>query len=336
MSEFPEKAPMQHEHIVERSRTVAGLFDDTIRGANRAERPWSVADLAPSFKSNWTRLYHDAKEALQNGALEHVPEKQAQNSVILLQLEKMNDMRAQERNDLLGRLLLNEQRFSLLEESAAKVQEALRVGYFPAVMEQQAKIIKTADAINQKTLSFELGTILAAGKKRVEGKQETALVTAAESVRTAMAAPFIERARMAAFMLSDKKPYQAERLLNEAMQAQIPADAMESNYVKELRKNASEQLYRLRVENHLVELYDANLSKLDFAPQDGVLTRAELEAASQKTQDENLLALTDFLCSNFNYLTRNQWSLFGKTGIRRADLVDYEKQRAKGINDLRL
>lgn len=275
MSDLPDKPPMKHEHIIERSKTVDGLFDDTIRGANKPAHPRSVS-------------------------------------------------------------VDNEHKLSEMEKSAARVKDALSHGYFPGAIETQYEVIKCADALQKNALLSELEQLKDAHKKAGEESVRSSLDESIEDCRVALAAPFIERARLAAFLNSDKKPYQAEKMLAEAMKVQVPRVCMDSGFVRDLHKNAEEQLSKLHFENHLLELYDANLSKFGVAGSDPVLTQEALDAARAHAGNPEFLALVNYLSRNFKSLTKNHFTLFGKDGIKRSDIVNYEKERAKNINDLKL
>jgi hypothetical protein len=325
---------MKHEQIMQRSKTVDGLLDDALRGANQAARPWSISELAPA-SSSWVQIYQSAKQNLDAKQLGAAPEKQIQNRVLHQQLDSLNKESAGDRKEMLGALIDNDKHFSSMEASASKVQEALLHAYYPAAIEIQQSIVANADKINSKALAFELDAMKHCKKGLQDESEKAALDKAIEESRSAMATPFIERARLASMLLADKKPFQAEKMLDEALKTQIPAESAESPFVKDLRKNAGDQLSRLRVENHLLEMYDANLSRLGISS-DGVLTTDKLKAARAKGGDDNFKALTEFLNDKYSYLTRKHWTLFGQDGIRRSDIIEFEKERSKNINDLKL
>src|SRR5947209_6631220 len=107
----PEKPPMKHEQVMQRSKTVDGLLDDAVRGANQAARPWSIADLASS-SSSWEQLYQSAKSALDQKSLLGAPaEKQTQNAVLSHQLELLDKASASEKKQLVSDLIDNEKHF---------------------------------------------------------------------------------------------------------------------------------------------------------------------------------------------------------------------------------
>lgn len=336
MSELPDVTPIRHELKVERSHTVDGLFDDTIRGIGTVARPASLGESISQPASDWNRLYTSVRQSLKERERSaDSAETRTGTEVLEEQLDGLNRLNPRERGSLLGSLLTNEKSFSSMEEAANKTREALRAGYMPAVIEQQQLVVKAGDSLSSNALSFELASLRRLQDKTGKGNGEV-LDTAIEETRQAMAAPFIERARLATFLNKDQKPYQAERMLAESMNVQIPAEALNSQMVRDLRKSASEELNKLRVQNNLVELYDKNLSRLDIAGKDGIITEDEIKAARVTNKDENFRALADFLSENYKNLTRRHWSFFGKDGITRADILDYARERSRTINDLKL
>jgi hypothetical protein len=336
MSDIPDKPPVKHEHIVKRSNTISGLVDDIMRGIKPADRPISVAGLTQSG-GPWEKLYKTAAESLhQRSHLNPVPENQVQADVMSRQLEALNSLTPEKRKTLIGDLSANEKHFAELEACSNKVSEAMRAGYMPAVLEQQYLVIKGADALNQNALGFELRSIEEVRAKEKDETKKSILDRAVEDARTAMAAPFIERARLSAFLTNQTRVYQSEKTLAEALKLSIPTEALTSSFVADLKKNAAAQLSRLRIENHLLEQFDSNLARFELQAKDGAITQEELEAARIRGGDDNFRALTDFLSDNYKYLTGKHWSLFGKDGITRSDIIEYQKERDKKINDLKI
>lgn len=335
MSELPEKAPVKHEHIVERSSTVDGLFDDTIRGANKSEKPWTVTELNSFSGDSWNKFYSVAKQSLQSHAVKDDSAEQTARSLAMSQqLEALN--RSGDRAALIQKLIHNDGELGVMHESAGRVQNALRTGNLSAARELQNGVIKAADALNHNALSFELSCLKSARKKSGSPKVSAELDRSEEDLRVLMASAFVERVRQAAFLSAEKKPYQAEKMLQEAMHTQIPSQCMESGFVKDLQKNAGKQLSSLRVENNLLDLYDGNLAKFDITGKDGIVSLDQINAARSKSTDEGFTALADFLSSHYNYLVGKHFNIFGKDGIRRSDIVEYEKERSSKINDMKL
>lgn len=334
MSDLPAKAPMKHEQMVEGSRTVDGLLDDTVRGITFGEHPWSITTVVPP-SDTWQQFFHSARESSQKRSLPDRPvEERVQSRVLSAQLDELNKLPTQERKALVQALVENEERFSAIEKSSSKVRDALRAGYMPAVIETQQNVVSNADLINQRALAFEVQSIKKTASEEQDDSSKAILNGALEQARIFMAAPFIERARQSAFLSNDRKVFQAEKMLAEAVKTQIPAEAYASPFVIGLSKNAGKQLDRLKVENHLLESYNANLGKLQISSRDGEITQQELNSAMAKGGDSSFHALAEFLSDNYKYLTRKHFSLFGKEGIRRSDIVDYVKERSRNINDL--
>lgn len=334
MSELPDVAPIRHEMKVERSHTVDGLFDDTIRGIGMGGRPVSLGENIPEPSSDWNKLYTSVKQTLQERERSADSADPTGTAALKEQLEGLNRLRPSERNTMLSSLLTNEKSLSTMEEAANKTREALRAGYMPAVIEQQYEVVKAGDSLSSKAILFELDSLRHLQEK--QGKGSDSLGNAIEETRQAMAAPFIERARLATFLNKDQKPYQAEKMLGEALSVQIPPEALNSQMVRDLRKNASEELNKLRVQNNLVDLFDKNLSRLDIANKDGIVTEDEIKSARASSKDENFKVLADFLSDNYKDLSGRHWSFFGKAGITRSDILDYAKERSRTINDLKL
>ena len=335
MSDLPEKAPIKHEEIVQRSDTVDGLLDDAIGGIKSGGRLWNVGELAGS-SADWNKVWRNAERNLkQEGASASSLEKRAQNFVLLDQLERLNKLPAGQRKEMLGSLLNAEANYDSFEKNWETVRGALRTGNLSIAVDVQRRLIGDLDRINPDALLFEFKSIENLSNQEKDAGMSDLLNKTLENARCSLAAPFIERARLASIMLADAKVYQAEKVLEEAMKTRIPPESMQSPYLRELRKNLFASLKNLKVENNLLELYDQNLARLDIDSKDGLVSKEELSKAASKSSDENLKALADFLEGKYKYLTRKHWSFLGNEGISRSDIVNYVNERSKRINDLK-
>ncbi len=336
MNDLPEKAPIKHEQIVQRSDTVDGLLDDTIGGVRSGGRLWSVSEFARSG-ADWSRVFANAQKSLKlEGVSGAAIEEKARNAVLLDQLARLNSFSEGQRKEMLGALLNTEKQYDLIEKNSEALRGALRTGNLDIAIEVQQRLVSDLDLINPKALVFEFESIENRRKQEHEPALLEFLDLSLENARCSLAAPFIERARLASILLAGGRVYQAEKILEQAMKTTIPSESMESPYLKELRRNTALSLRSLKVENNLLELYDQNLSRLDIDSKDGLVSKEELSKAASKDNDENLKSLADFLDSKYQYLTRKHWSFLGHDGISRSDIVNYVNERAKKINDLKL
>lgn len=320
---------------MQRSKTVGGLVDDCVRGI-KSGRPISAAQLTQSGIS-WKNFESIARETLhKHFSLNTHVEDQVKTAVLSRQLDELDKSDQDERKALIQHLLENEKLLAELDACSGKVSEALRAGYMPAVIEQQYKVISISDAIDSNTLLFELKTIAKTREHKADPTKSAILDQQLEDVRAALAVRFIERCRLSAFLQKDKKVYQAEKMLDEALKQQIPPEALKSPFVADLKSNATRQLARMHVENNLLEQFDYNLPKFGKKEKDGFITQEELKNALARGSDDSFRVFTQFLTDNYKYLTRKHWTIFSKEGITRSDIVDYEREREKNINDLKI
>jgi hypothetical protein len=322
---------------MQRPRSLDQLLDATVLDIPVSNKPWSLTDFHPKSEDPWQKILSSAKEAITQSNAKPLPaDKRAQMLTMTQQLYTLNSLSDAERKNLLQALLESEHQIAALEKSLEKVHEVMRYGLVREAIEKQHEVVSAADAISRKAILFEFDSLDKARKKNRDPAIDQTLSDELDDICATMSAPMIERVRLSALLNFNKNVYQAEKMLDEAMRTVLPSEAMQSAYVKELKGNAIERLAQLRVENHLLEVYDKNSGKLVISPKEKVISEDALKAAKAKSGDEDFRVLTEFLSNNFRYLTRKHWLFFGKSGITRADILDYVKERSKDINDLNL
>jgi hypothetical protein len=161
-----------------------------------------------------------------------------------------------------------------------------------------------------------------------------ALVDALEETRWQLAAPFVERVRLAALFIEARKVFQAETALHTALQQSLGLETVQSEAIQVLRESALETLRSLKIQNNLLELFDANVAALD-ADNDGAISKGDLVEGIRQHTHPDFQAFIAFLLDNYKQLTRHGQLQFNHAGITRNDVVRFVEQRSKEIRDFR-
>jgi hypothetical protein len=341
VTDFHDKPPIEQRQIVERSSTLQDLFDGERRGLKAEFKADVIPELSQhtsafelAWKQNFGKLKDTLGSQLTSSDNQLTPQKRAQIEVMFQQLDDLNEMQPGERVQLFKAFKDNSATMVQAQAASDKVQQAMKAGFMPAALDGQRAVVSLVSSLNQKAT----GSVIASTEKVLAREKDPAVKSVLEAnlddARSIIAAPFVEKARLGAFLLNDQKPYQAEKILDEALSAPVAGEGWKLKSNRDLRQNVKEQTLQLHVQNNLADLFDQNLGKLD-PDHDKHVDLNELKA-SQGKGDETFAALTKFLTDNYTYLTRHHWPIVSKAGISSDDIKDYVQERSKAINDLKL
>lgn len=338
MSDFHDKPPLEQRQIVDRSVTFQDLFDSERRGIAPQFRAEVVSELgshAGEFENAWRQNFTRLKDSLSAQKEGHLtPDRRAQLEIMSQQLDDLNDMKPGERIALFKAFRDNSTHMAEARTASNAVREAITAGFLPAAESSQRKVIDAVGQLNPRAtmaVIFSTEKVLA---RETDPEIKAALQRSLDDARSVLAAPFIEGARMGAILLNNKKPYQAEAALDNALAASVPGAGWQLQANRDLRQNVKEKTQELHVQNNLSDLFEKNLAVYG-STEDRHIDADELKAAAGKG-DENVNALTKFLTENYAYLTRHHWPIVSKPGISDDDIKAYVQERSRQINDLRL
>lgn len=339
MSDYQDKPQVEQRQMIERPSTLQDLFDSERRGLKpdfKAEVALELSQHTSEFESAWKQNFDKLKEALGSQAPDArlAPERRAQIEVVSQQLDDLNELKPGERVAMFKAFKDNSTKMAEVQAASDKVQMAMKAGYMPAAEDGQRDVVRLVSSLNQKATAAVIASTEKVLARENDPATKAVLEKSLDDARSIIAAPFIERARLGAFLLNDQKPYQAEVALNEALNVPVADEGWKLKSSSDLRQNVKEQILQLHVQNNLAELFDQNLDKFDSS-HDKRVDSDELKAAQGKG-DETFAALTKFLTDNYAYLTRHHWPIVSKPGISGDDIKDYVQERSKQINDLKL
>jgi hypothetical protein len=341
VSDFHDRPPTEQRQLVDRSSTLQDLFDSERRGQKpefKADVSSELSQHTTEFEGAWRQNFGKLKDVLgsqlqsQEGQL--TPQRRAQIEVMSQQLDDLNDMKPGERVSMFKAFKDNSTRLAEAQAASDRVQQAMKAGFMPAAEDCQRDVVRLVSSLNQKATVAVIASTEKVLAREDSPEVKAVLESSLDDARSIIAAPFIERARLGAFLLNDQKPYQAEKVLEEALNVPVAGDGWKLRSNRDLRQNVKEQTLQLHVQNNLAELFEQNIGKLDPSNHKRV-DSAELTAAQGKG-DETFVALTKFLTDNYTYLTRHHWPIVSKPGITSADIKDYVQERSKQMNDLKL
>jgi len=198
----------------------------------------------------------------------------------------------------------------------------------------QCEVVRTVDRLDYEVFRTGEHMFAQAMHKVKDSRIRETLGDALEETRWQLAAPFVERVRLAAMFLEGRKAFQAEAALNAAMVQSLGLETLQSESIQLLRQSAQETQTLLKIQNNLLSTFDANLSDLDH-DNDGALSRGDLNEAYKHHTHPEFRAFISFLQDNYRMLTRDGHLQFNHAGITRSDIIRYTDQRNKEVRDFR-
>jgi hypothetical protein len=196
---------------------------------------------------------------------------------------------------------------------------------------KQKDSVNLADSINGTGLQNEANSIRDAIAHNNDSKMTPVLNAELNEAKAVMAAPFMERVRLAALQLKNGSEVQAEETLTQALKAPVPAEAWSLQSLKNLRDDVTAQRDQLHAENNLLPLFNQSLAKLSIITGRQDITRSDFSAPCLK--DPQFGALTKFLSSHYDSLTKGHTMFQYNQGITRSDIENFVKERNKHLND---
>ncbi|MBS2007895.1 MAG: hypothetical protein JST01_12695 [Cyanobacteria bacterium SZAS TMP-1] len=200
------------------------------------------------------------------------------------------------------------------QQAAERVHQALLAGFLPAAEAGQREVVKILSNLDRSAL---------------EGEQSIAM------------APVVESARLAAILLDEKKPYQAEAALKTALLTCEPDSKIIGPQNRKFIDDLKAQSIELHVENNLGELFDTYSSALTAEADKGPVTKDDLKKAiaqdesSTEQDNEKYSALLQFLDRNYDQLKSHHGLFFWQSGITAGDIQRFAGERSRQINDLK-
>jgi len=298
-----------------------------------------IGALSQTHRIDWSKTFAAAKgtlaSELSSSLKSHDIRRSAQLKIAAQELQTLSESAPDARYSLIEGLRQNDKKFVQLKADAFAVYKtADPFGRSIQVSENQRTVITDVDHIDAKPLQLELRSIDTVIGAETDPKLKVQLEQQRTDVLSTMAAPFVERCRMAALRDTSRDPIQEELDLNEAMQtvATIPAEAWQLESNRQFHDDMTKELKELHVYNNLPEIFDANLAKLDLIDHDGVVTRAELKTAEDK-HDPSLTPLINVLYDYYNQLTDKNPPA-SKDGITSAGVKAFTEGHLKLPNDV--
>lgn len=312
-----------------RPETVDALFTATMIGI-KDTMPKNVSSLLSDGGQNWSGSYERVKEQLDKQSTAGDTKTAANARVMMEQLEKLNNMPATERTAYLRSLSSADQKTDGLNSNQDDVKSKLMYSKGEAINKQKDSV-NLADSINGTGLQNEANSIRDAIAHNNDSKMTPVLNAELNEAKAVMAAPFMERVRLAALQLKNGSEVQAEETLTQALKAPVPAEAWSLQSLKNLRDDVTAQRDQLHAENNLLPLFNQSLAKLSIITGRQDITRSDFSAPCLK--DPQFGALTKFLSSHYDSLTKGHTMFQYNQGITRSDIENFVKERNKHLND---
>jgi len=326
MDNFPKQPAAEMQR---RPETVDALFTATMIGI-KDTMPKNVSSLVGDGGQNWSGSYEKVKDQLEKQSTTGDTKAAAIAKVMMEQLDKLNSMPAAERSTYLRNLSSADQKLAGLNNNQDDVKANLMYSKGEAISKQKDSV-NLADGINVAALQYETSSVKDAIAHNSDSKVTPLLNEELNQTRAAMAAPFTERVRLAALQLKNGSEVQAEETLTQALKAPVPAEAWSLQSLKLLRDDVTAQRDELHAENNLLPLFNQTLAKLSVITGRQDITRSDFSAPCLK--DPQFGALSKFLSSNYDSLTKGHNMFQYNQGITRSDIEKFVNERNRRLND---
>lgn len=257
------------------------------------------------------------------------PERESDIDLTLLRVQQLQSMPTAEREDWLATASHQAKLFDQLGQASQQVHKQALSGFAPALIDNQKQVVALTDKLDLPFLAAEAGNIRTALSQAQSPAMQAHLSLRLEEARWQLAAPFVERARLASFLLNNKRPYESERTLELALSQDIPAEALASPTLAGLRSDAVKRLAELKTENRLVTNFNTHLPAIDL-DQDGQVSQSEVQSA-KTSASEGIRHLANFLDKHYGYRSGQPGT---SGGITPADILSFARRRAANLLEI--
>jgi hypothetical protein len=250
----------------------------------------------------------------------------ANGKVTLEELKRLDTMNENERMRMLRKLSANTVAVSDAKSLFKSVSQAASDLNLKDAITTQNQLITKVDHISYEGSNFEMSCAreVIAAEKDDAIKQELSHIL--NLYQLMLAAPFIERIRLAVLHQQNNSPFQAERELGKAMAIPIPKEA--ATLVAKLRQCAHSELLSLTAENRAKE----NSVGAKVVANKNTTIKEELNTTAVQNNSDSFPALIRFLEKNYDYLTTH-FGRSNKRGITSGAISENEAGRSKEVTN---
>lgn len=328
MSEMDRVQANNPAQIVEyaQPRTMEHLYDATILGAGRSDCRSIGSGEELTTKTNLqTGVRPQTVDRVQTGGGVQTGDRVQTGDGVQTGARPA----AGDRPATIDDVSTNSKALEDLCNSQRRVGELLMFGNRGSASERQLKSIAIADALRPEPMQRQIDSLKTAIASTSDVTMQKLLRDELTLTSAALAAPFTERARLAAIELKDGKPFLAEKTLDAALSMTVAPQAFSSPELVQLRRDAERKKLELHVENNLLPLFDASAQA--FYKTNGRKDIRQSDLSADALQDPVHGAVNRYLHENYERI-KGRFHFPGR-GISRADVESFVRQRNKAVTE---